>query len=160
MMVELVGEVLGKAQVNEPLIDGTYLYGVGIDMEWDTLWQYRTVHAQAAMAFLQDHYFELKGKEGYFAFPMHPELGMMVLNAWIMSCGPLYLQHSLTEFKKLTEQHNIDSAQATDIAKKLLVKWVRAAVHAIQEGWKHADKGVNAFQIDQNWNKPTDGQSR
>ena len=33
-------------------------------------------------------------------------------------------------------------------------------MHVIQEGWKHADKGVNAFRIDQNWNKPTDGQSR
>ena len=37
MMVELIAEVLGRAQVNEPLIDGTHLYGVGIDMEWNTL---------------------------------------------------------------------------------------------------------------------------
>ena len=36
MVVELIGEVLGKAQVNEPLMDGTHLCGVGIDMEWDT----------------------------------------------------------------------------------------------------------------------------
>ena len=145
MMVELIGEVLGEAQVNEPLIDGTYLCGVGIDMEWDTLWQYRAVHAQAAMAFLQDHYFELNGKDGYFTFPIHPDLGLTVLNAWIMSYGPLYLQHALTEFKKLTEHHNIETKQATDLAQELLVKWVHTAVHVIQEGWKRADKGVNAF---------------
>ena len=81
MIVELIVEVLGRAQVNEPFIDGTYLYGVGIDMEWDTLWQYRNAHAQAATAFLQDHYFESNGKDGYFTFPMHPDLGLTVLNA-------------------------------------------------------------------------------
>ena len=159
MITELIVEVLGRAQVNEPLIDGTYLYGVGIDMDWDTLWQYRSAHAQAAMAFLQDHCFEQNGKNGHFVFPMHPELDLTVLNAWIISYGPLYLQRTLTEFRKLTERHNMDKSRATNMTQELLIKWVRAAVHAIQEGWKHAEKGVNAFRIDHNWNKPTDGQS-
>ena len=43
-----------------------------------------------------------------FTFPMHPDLGLTALNAWIISYGPLYLQCALTELKKLTEQHNMD----------------------------------------------------
>ena len=39
----------------------------------------------------------------------------------------------------------MDKNQATNLTQELFVKWVRTAVQVIQEGWKRADKGVNAF---------------
>ena len=76
---------LGRAQVNEPMIDGTYLYGVGLDLDWENLWQYRTVHAQAAMAFLQDHYFEVNGKDAYFSHPLIKERRLDVVTVWVIA---------------------------------------------------------------------------
>ena len=54
------------------LIDSSYLYGAGIDLQWNTLWEYRSIHGQAMMAFLQEHYF-LSHKKEYFQRPMHDE---------------------------------------------------------------------------------------
>ena len=54
------------------LIDSSYLYGAGIDLRWNTIWEYRSIHGQTTMAFLQDHYFS-SHKEEYFQRPMHDE---------------------------------------------------------------------------------------
>ena len=64
-----IEHTLGKTQVNEPMIDGTYPYGVGMDLDWENLWGYRNVQAQAAMAFLQDHYFEMNEKVECCTYP-------------------------------------------------------------------------------------------
>ena len=69
----VIASTLGGAQINDPLIDGTYLYGVGLDLDWENLWQCRMVHTQSAMAFLQDHYFEINGKSAYFSYPLDKE---------------------------------------------------------------------------------------
>ena len=78
----VITQTLGGAQVNEPLL---YLYGVGLDLDWENLWQYRTVHAQAAMAFMQDHYFEANGKDAYFSHPLTNERKLDVITAWVIS---------------------------------------------------------------------------
>ena len=77
------------------------LYGVGLDLDWENLWRYRMVHAQAAMAFLQDHYFKAKGRDVYFSHPLDKEQTMDVLTAWVTSYSPLCLQHYLMEYNKI-----------------------------------------------------------
>ena len=76
------------------LIDSSYLYGAGIDLQWNTIWKYRSIHGQTAMAFLQDHYFSAR-KEEYFQCPMQDERVVEELSAWGVAYIPLFIQKGL-----------------------------------------------------------------
>ena len=61
----ILTKVFKTHSITTDLIDSSYLYGAGIDLQWNTLWSYRSIHGQTTMAFLQDHYFS-SHKDEYF----------------------------------------------------------------------------------------------
>ena len=85
-------------------MDASYLYGAGIDMIWDNLWDYRTIQAQTAHGFLQDYFFEHVehvSKEVFFRYPMKNEHFMLAIQAWVFAYLPLFVQQGIRALKEM-----------------------------------------------------------
>ena len=47
----ILTKVFKTHSVTTDLIDSSYLYGAGIDLQWNTLWSYRSIHGQTRKPF-------------------------------------------------------------------------------------------------------------
>ena len=150
----IVQTVLTVRHVDTSLIDCAYLYGASVDLRWDTLWDYRTIQAQAAHGFLQDHYMSGKHLSVYTRYPLSVDATVHVLAAWIIAYAPLYLQKGLILAKGMVDQGATEPGTADDEASKEVIKWIKIATEAIILGLKRAKDGVVAFKIDHNWDQP------
>ena len=118
----ILTKVFKTHSVTTDLIDSSYLYGAGIDLQWNTLWGYRSIHGQTTMAFLQDHYFS-SHKDEYFQQPMQDERIVEVLGAWGVAHIPLFIQKGLEFAQEVSKKEN-DHDVVERIMFEQIIKWV------------------------------------
>ena len=87
--------VFKTSMENMNLADTACLCGGDVDMQWDTLWTYRTIHAQTVHAFLQDHMLEMRKWSEHTTCPLTAEAKDEVLCAWVVAHCPLIIQHGM-----------------------------------------------------------------
>ena len=68
----------------EEFIDAAYQYGAGIDMCWDRLWDYRSIHAQAVICWGRQALYHNFGKERFHDTTLDQADSQLLIALWVM----------------------------------------------------------------------------
>ena len=85
------------------LVDMAYLYGAGIDLTWDNLWDYRSIHAQTVIEWGRVVLIAQRGREAFYGERLDASDSMALLALWVISELPLVIQYELQALKKIQD---------------------------------------------------------
>ena len=103
-------------------MDCAYLYGAGVDLNWDNLWRYRTIQAQTAHGYLQDYYVDLHGKAKFLKHPLPSIAQDFVIVSWAIAHFPLFIQKGLMEIRRLEQEGEIDNDTDLEVVHERMTK--------------------------------------
>ena len=79
----------------EEFIDAAYQYGAGIDMCWDRLWDYQSIHAQAVIRWGHQALYHNFGKERFHDTTLDQADSQLLIALWVIAQLPLTVQFEL-----------------------------------------------------------------
>ena len=139
-------------------MDASYLYGGGINIDWKTFWDYKTIQARAVHAWLQDMFVQARGVS-YYRDKLSDEAQLHVIAAWAISQAPLALQQGMNDVLTAIQQ-GFQPDDCMGAAEERAVAFLRSGIQHILEGLQIRRKSTNPFTIDHNWDTPTDHKQR
>ena len=90
-------------KVLQATVDASYLYGGGINIDWQTFWDYKTIQARAVHAWLQDLFVQARGVN-YYRDKLSDAAQLHIIAAWVISQAPLALQQGMNDIIAATQQ--------------------------------------------------------
>ena len=129
-----------------------YTYGAGIDLNFSTLWEYRTIHAQATRGWIQDILCAKNGKDKYASAPLDPVAHSEVLYCWLIASFPLLMQRAISDGDK---RGLLQDRECYQYLTQRLKECTGMGLDVVEVGLSKRSPGTNPFAIDHNWQRPT-----
>ena len=77
----------------DQLMDAAYKYGAGLDMCWDCLWSYRSVHADSVIRWGQHILYQTVGKDKFHGAMIGEKETTMLTALWVIAHLPLPISY-------------------------------------------------------------------
>jgi len=139
------------------LMDDAYIRAAGIQIKFDTLWDYHTSHAQRAHEYvanrMEDDVRDLK-VEDLTKVPYGKQEQTFATLAWVIAYVPLFFQQALTRVVHKADRNAIATGYITQVIEVAMDIAKKGIIH-LHEGHKRGSNGVHLFKIDHNWDDPS-----
>ena len=90
--------------MTEEFIDAAYQYGAGIDMCWDRLWDYRSIHAQSVIRWGRQALYHNFGKERFHDATLDQADSQLLIALWVIAQLPLTVQFELRILRQMYDR--------------------------------------------------------
>ena len=137
----------------ENLMDMCYLYGAGIDLSWDNLWQYRSIHAQAVLRWGREVLIAHHGQEAFYGQRLEGTTELTLLALWVISELPLVIQYELQALKNIRSSGRVigePMSMAFNMAHGTIMDAVDKVREGIKVGFMNGDPFMN---LSYNWDE-------